>query len=185
MHTVFKTPSEKDIYSFFTSLSEDTLYNFTLYPGANTRNEALKLSRTLLKNKSQKIFGAFNEGKMIGFGILKFFLKKTRKHVCQFGMVINDLHQGRGYGKALGEHVISWAKKHNFKKVWLNVYSDNAKAIKLYKNLGFQREGIFMYDEYFENKPRHSLSMALFFDLDPCEERGKLWEDLSKTPVLR
>lgn len=179
-----KTPSEKDIYSFFLSLSDNTLYNFSLYPDANTKNVALKLSMTLLRDKNQKIFGAFDGEKMVGLGILKFFAKKTRKNVCQFGMVINDLYQGMGYGKLLGERIISWAKENNFKKIWLTVYSDNIRGIMLYKKLGFQREGIFMYDEYFGNKPRHSLSMAIFLDRDPSDERRKLWESLSKTLAL-
>lgn len=185
MSTIVRTPSKKDICSFFLSLSDNTLYNFSLYPDANTKIEALKLSSALLKDKNQKIFGVFDEKKMVGFGILKFFSKKTRKRVCQFGMVINDLYQGMGYGKILGERMISWAKEANFKKIWLTVYSENIRAIKLYKKLGFQKEGIFMYDEYFGNTPRHSLSMALFFDKDPAKEREELWENLSRMLVLR
>lgn len=185
MPIIIRTPLERDIYSFFLSLSDNTLYNFSLYEDANTKNKALMLSGTLLRDKNQKIFGVFDGEKMVGFGILKFFSKKTRKHVCQLGIVINDSYQGMGYGKDLGDKMINWAKENNFKKIWLTVYNDNIRAIKLYKKLGFQREGIFMYDEYFGNKPRHSLSMALFFDRNPAEERGKLWENLSKTLALR
>ena len=38
----------------------------------------------------------------------------------------------------------------------------------MYNNLGFEIEGIFMYDEYFEGKPRHVVSMALFLS-DDCK----------------
>ena len=184
MSAIIKTPLEKDIYSFFLSLSNDTLYNFSHYPDANTKKEALRLSVTILKDKNQRIFGAFDGEKMVGFGILKFFSKKTRKQVCQLGIVISDLYQGMGYGKTLCERMTGWAKENDFKKIWLTVYNDNVKEIKIYKKLGFQIEGIFMYDEYFGDKPRHSLSMGLFFDRDPDEERRKIWESLSKTLAL-
>lgn len=176
MSLIIKSPTEKDIYSFFTSLSDGVLYNFTLYPHANTKQVTLKLSKTLPKDKTQKIFGAFENGKMVGFGNLRFFPKETMKHVCQFGIVISDSNQGKGYGKMLSTKMIDWAMKNKFKKIWLNVYSDNPKAIGLYKTLGFQIEGIFMYNEYFVDKPRHTISMALFFDCNPFQERKKLWK---------
>lgn len=184
MRTIIKTPSEKDIYNFFSSLSDRTLCNFTLYTNANNLKVALGLSRALLKEKNQKIFGLFEREKMVGFGILKFFAKKSREYVCQLGMVIGDAYQQKGYGKNLIKFMIGWAKTNGYKKIWLNVYSDNIRAIKLYKNFGFQKEGIFMYDECFKGKFRHSISLALFFEVDPREERRKLWEDLSKTLVL-
>lgn len=181
MPIIIRTPSKKDIYSFFITLSNNVLYNFSLFPNANTKDVALELSNTLLKNKTHKIYGLFEDNKMVGFGILKFLPKETMKTVCQFGIVISDLSQGKGYGKILSKHMISWAEKNNFKKIWLTVYSDNERAIKLYTQLGFQTEGIFMYNEYFKETPRNSLSMALFFDIDPRLERKKLWERLSKT----
>jgi RimJ/RimL family protein N-acetyltransferase len=180
MHMKIKSPSEKDIYSFFLSLSDNVLYNFSLYPNANTKKVASKLSKTLLIEKSQKIFGIFEKDQMVGFGILKFLPKETRKCVCQFGLVISDLYQNKGFGKALAKYMIDWAKENNFKKIWLTVYSDNTRAIKLYNELGFQMEGIFMYNEYFNEEPRHSLSLALFFNENPRIERKLLWESLSE-----
>lgn len=185
MSIITKTPTDKDIYSFFLSLSDNDLYNFSLYPNANTRRVALKLSKTILKDKSQKIFGLFKEGEMIGFGILKFLPKPTMKQICNFGLVITTIHQGRGYGFTLAKSMIHWAKQNNYKKIWLTAYSENIRAIKLYKKLGFQMEGIFMYNEYFGETPRHALSMALFFDLNPVNERKKLWQHLSKTLSLQ
>lgn len=185
MRTTIKTPSEEDIYIFFLSLSDQTLYNFTLYPNSNNPKVALGLSKTLLKEKNQKIFGLFRKEEMVGFGILKFFAKKSRLHICQLGIAIGDQHQRKGYGNNLLKNMTDWAKKNKYEKIWLNVYSDNIRAIKLYRDFGFQREGIFMYDEYFKNKPRHSISMALFFNVDPHKERRKLWENLSKTLALR
>jgi ribosomal protein S18 acetylase RimI-like enzyme len=180
MSIKIKTPSEQDIYSFFTSLQSDELYNFTFYQDANNPVVALQLSNTILKDNSMKIFGIFNGTKMIGYGHLKFLTKDTMRHVCQFGLVVHSGNQGKGYGKMLTNHMITWAEKNGFKKIWLTVYSDNITALKLYDKLGFQIEGIFMYNEYFKNLPRHAVSMALFFDANPIAERQKLTKQISE-----
>jgi RimJ/RimL family protein N-acetyltransferase len=56
----------------------------------------------------------------------------------------------------------AWKKK--YKKIWLTVFSDNTRALVMYKNLGFKIEGIFMNDEMVNKKYRHVVSMALFHD---------------------
>lgn len=180
-----KLPKEEDLFNFFKNLDEETLYNFSLYPNANDSREAKRLSKSLLKEKNQKIFGSFSENKMTGYGILRFFPKETKKSICNLGIVTSKEFRGRGYGTMLANEMIKWAKKNNFKKIWLTVYSDNLKAINFYSKLDFQMEGIFMYDEYFGDRARHCVSMALFFNNNPKNERKKLWENLSKMPALR
>ena len=43
--------------------------------------------------------------------------------------------------------MIKTAWKKNLKKIWLSVFSDNIPAQKIYRNLGFELEGIFLDDE--------------------------------------
>src|SRR4030067_2487322 len=164
MSLVIKKPSSSQIYSFFISLSDTALYNFSIYPRANRKSVALRLSKALPKDKFQKIFGAFYMGKMVGYSFLKFSPKSTDKNICQFGIVIGESYQGKGYGDVLSKKTIDWAKNNKFKKIWLTVYSDNLGVFKLYKKIGFQTEGIFMYNWYSHGKFRHTISMALFFD---------------------
>ena len=47
-------------------------------------------------------------------------------------------------------------------KIYLNVFSDNENAIKLYKKLGFEQEA-FLREEIFKNgKFKNVIRMALF-----------------------
>jgi len=180
MSIKIKIPTEGNIYHFFLSLSDKVLYDFNPYPDANSKIGAKMLSQTLLKDKSQKIFGIFDGKKMAGFGFLKASPKETMKEVCQFGVVINEQYQGLGYGRTLSKGMVESAKKNHIKKIWLTVFSDNNRAINLYKSLGFGIEGIFMRNENFGKIRRHVISMALFFDGDPEKERKELWDKVSK-----
>jgi RimJ/RimL family protein N-acetyltransferase len=178
-----KHPKEKDLCSFFENLDDETLYYFSLYPNINKQSEAKIISKLILKDKNQKVFGYFIKNNMIGYGILRFFSKETKKSICNLGIVISKNFQNQGIGKELADYMIYWAKKNDYKKIWLTVYADNLKAIRFYSKLGFQPEGIFMYDEYFGNNVRNSISMALFFGHNPLNERKKIWENLSKMLV--
>jgi len=50
-----------------------------------------------------------------------------------------------GIGRKLMESIIQWAQNNPaIEKVFLNVFSTNQKAIRLYKYLGFREEGRFI-----------------------------------------
>lgn len=166
------------------SLEDDVFFMFNVYPNMNQKTNAKKLSKKLSSDKTQKVLGVFDQDIMIGFGFIKFSIKGSMKNICNLGIVINQMYQSKGYGKKLSGFMIDWAKKNNFKKIWLTVYSDNTKALKLYKSLGFQIEGLFMNNEYFYNVPRHVISMALFIDKNPKNERIILWKRLEKEFAL-
>ncbi len=46
--------------------------------------------------------------------------------------------QGKGFGKLLLEHFIEICKNKNTKKIFLEVSTDNKKAVNLYKRYGFK-----------------------------------------------
>ena len=46
--------------------------------------------------------------------------------------------QGKGFGKLLLEHFIKTCKNKNAKKIFLEVSTDNKKAVNLYKRYGFK-----------------------------------------------
>jgi len=72
----------------------------------------------------------------------------------------------------------AWAKK--IEKIWLTVYHDNLNAYKIYKELGFEVEGIFLYDEKFRGEFKHKISMAIFKKHSNNEsERKKILEYLN------
>lgn len=76
-------------------------------------------------------------------GDLKLLRRKGRlAHVADLGMAVHDDYQGQSIGTALMEAAIDMADNWlNLKRVELDVYTDNARAINLYKNFGFEIEG--------------------------------------------
>ncbi|HMQ51046.1 MAG TPA: GNAT family N-acetyltransferase [Anaerolineae bacterium] len=68
--------------------------------------------------------------------------RPRRRHVGQIGMAVRDDWQGRGVGTALMQAAVDLADKWlNLTRLELNVFTDNALAIRLYEKFGFTIEG--------------------------------------------
>ena len=81
-------------------------------------------------------------GKAIGMIGLHPADSPRRAHTASIGMAVHDAYAGRGAGSALMAAVVDQADKWlNLKRLELNVYADNARAIALYDRFGFEREG--------------------------------------------
>ena len=69
--------------------------------------------------------------------------KDRLAHVASLGMAVHDDYQDRGIGTALMEAVLDMADNWlNLKRVELDVYTDNLRAVHLYKKFGFEIEGV-------------------------------------------
>jgi putative acetyltransferase len=65
-----------------------------------------------------------------------------RRHVGQLGMAVRDDWQGKGAGSALMQAAVDLADRWlNLTRLELEVYTDNAPAMALYKKFGFEIEG--------------------------------------------
>jgi len=59
-------------------------------------------------------------------------------HVANAGFMVDPGHGGRGVGRALGEHVIAWARSSGYRAIQFNaVVETNARAVGLWRSLGF------------------------------------------------
>jgi RimJ/RimL family protein N-acetyltransferase len=64
------------------------------------------------------------------------------RHVGEFGITVIGSHWGRGIGRLLLEQLLAWAEEGGVvRKINLRVHPDNARAIALYRSLGFVTEG--------------------------------------------
>ena len=60
-------------------------------------------------------------------------------HVATASFVVAAEARGRGVGRALGEHVIDWARDNGYRAVQFNaVVETNTVAVRLWQSLGFQ-----------------------------------------------
>ncbi|MBA4602651.1 GNAT family N-acetyltransferase [Thermoactinomyces mirandus] len=78
-------------------------------------------------------------------GMLDFELSPRKKfcHQGSFGMSIQEAFTNKGIGGLLIKTLLAWAEKDNrVEKVSLEVFSNNRRAIHVYKKYGFTEEGI-------------------------------------------
>ena len=60
-------------------------------------------------------------------------------HVATASFMVAPAARGRGVGRALGEHVVAWARAQGFRAMQFNaVVETNAAAVALWRSLGFQ-----------------------------------------------
>ena len=152
---------KNDFEKMLLELSEKTLDDFT-YFGKISKKNVKKIALSEFKDDRKIRFFIFLENKLIGYSFLSKFPRKTKKHVCTYGIVISDKWQGKGFGYQICKHMINIAWKKKFEKIWLTTYYDNKSALRIYKKLGFIVEGIFINEEKIHGKPRHVISMGLF-----------------------
>lgn len=71
-------------------------------------------------------------------GLVIFYANDTVKSKGFIPLVaIRENFQGRGLGKLLMTETLKTIKKNGMQKVLINTWSQNVRAISLYKNLGF------------------------------------------------
>ena len=82
------------------------------------------------------------DGKVIGsIGIRRG--KDRLAHVAGLGMSVHDEYQNRGIGTALMRAILDMTDNWlNIRRVELDVYTDNLRAVHLYKKFGFEIEGV-------------------------------------------
>jgi GNAT superfamily N-acetyltransferase len=60
-------------------------------------------------------------------------------HVATASFMVSPAAQGRGVGRALGEHVLAWARAEGYRSMQFNaVVESNTAAVRLWRDLGFE-----------------------------------------------
>ncbi|HEU4676173.1 MAG TPA: N-acetyltransferase [Motilibacteraceae bacterium] len=63
-------------------------------------------------------------------------------HVATASFMVDPAQRGRGLGRALGEHVLAWAREQGYRGMQFNaVVETNAPAVALWRALGFEVVG--------------------------------------------
>ncbi len=79
----------------------------------------------------------------IGFGYLEGGKRQRTHHCANLGIGVLKEYSNLGIGKAIMSELIRYAtESESIAKIELQVRKDNANAIKLYKDTGFEVEGI-------------------------------------------
>ncbi|MEI6857092.1 GNAT family N-acetyltransferase [Psychrilyobacter sp.] len=111
-------------------------------------SNAIKNSiRNLSTSKNSIMLIAELNNKIIGLASIKGSDKIRMDHVGDLSITILKDYWGQGIGKKMIDFLLEWARNNEFLyKVNLKVRHDNLKAIKIYKDFGFTKEGILLDD---------------------------------------
>jgi len=92
-------------------------------------------------SETSNYFVVMKNNKMIGCIGFNGNTARKMKHYGTIGISVLKEYWGRGIATALLEKLISWSKEKGIKKINLDVFENNERAIKLYEKFGFKLEG--------------------------------------------
>jgi L-amino acid N-acyltransferase YncA len=85
---------------------------------------------------------AFEDDEVLGTATMGPNRPGRGSHIATAGFMVGPAARGRGVGRALGEHMLSWAKEQGYLGVQFNaVVETNDAAVRLWQSLGFEIVG--------------------------------------------
>lgn len=114
---------------------------------------AVSLAKVYVKPDGDKVnylpFAIYEEEQgMIGF-VMHAYVEDTDDMYWINGFIIDEKHQGKGYGRAALRKMVNWIinQYSQCKEVRLTVHKENDAARQLYKSFGFVEAGEFDEEE--------------------------------------
>ncbi|MCG9628427.1 GNAT family N-acetyltransferase [Vibrio mediterranei] len=95
-------------------------------------------------NDNQHNFVAVeSDGKLLGHLAINTTEKPRLQHSASFGVAVAKAYRGKGVGRFLMEHLLSYCDDElNLIRLELEMHANNDAALALYKSFGFEIEGI-------------------------------------------
>lgn len=84
------------------------------------------------------------DGRVAGMAnaLLTVSTAEGKRVVLLEDVIVSAGCRGRGYGRALVEHVVAWARAHDLPRITLLADRNNAAALAFYARLGFERSAM-------------------------------------------
>lgn len=104
------------------------------------RDKQLAGLKLILDERSTgRLFVLRVDGSVAGMAnaLLTVSTAEGRRVVLLEDLIVGAAWRGRGYGRALVDHVVAWARAEGMPRVTLLADRDNAAALAFYQRLGF------------------------------------------------
>jgi RimJ/RimL family protein N-acetyltransferase len=127
---------------------------------AEPEPDTLHFVKSNLENGNPMMVALAGE-KVIGWCDVRREFFPSRAHRGTLGMGLLPEWRGRSVGRRLLEATLAQARRSGFKRIELDVYADNPRAIALYEKAGFVREGIVRDASLIDSVFRDAILMAI------------------------
>jgi RimJ/RimL family protein N-acetyltransferase len=128
-----------------------------------TDQEKEWISSFLIHENSLLLIAEY-ENQIIGNIDLTGNRRKIMEHTAMIGMGMLKEWRNSGLGTALLETTIEWAKQNPILElIWLHVYTENKVALRLYKKLGFEENGIIK--NFFKQNGKYYDNLTMIMDV--------------------
>lgn len=152
-----------DAGAFARTMSDSAVYPSLLQlPLTDAAFWRHRLTEMLAPGKTDLLLVAEVGGEVVGnAGLHAASAAVRRRHVGSIGMAVSPSAQRRGVGSALMVSLLDYADNWaHMLRVELEVYTDNAAAIALYRRFGFEIEGTHRCDTLRDGRFVDSHTMA-------------------------
>lgn len=96
----------------------------------------------LLGPPDRTVVAVDDDGTVLGSAKMNRNHLGPASHIASASFIVAPEHSGRGVGRALGEHVLDWARAAGYRAMQFNaVVETNTRAIALWRSLGFEVVG--------------------------------------------
>ncbi|MCT2535477.1 GNAT family N-acetyltransferase [Aquibacillus koreensis] len=103
------------------------------------------------------------KGRIVGFSRCEGNALKRTAHKVEFGVCVLKDYWGHAIGRNLLKESIHWVETVGITKMTLQVLETNAKAITMYKQFGFEVEGVLKKDKLLsDGNYYHTIVMGRF-----------------------
>ncbi len=96
----------------------------------------------MLRRNGSPQFVAVDGTRVVGWCDITRNERRCFDHCGRLGMGVHGSYRRKGIGEALLRAAVGRAREIGLERIELEVFADNAPAIRLYEKMGFEREGI-------------------------------------------
>jgi ribosomal-protein-alanine N-acetyltransferase len=130
-------------------------------------NYSIEMLEDFLKDVEKKdiyFWGIHLKENNLHIGNIKIDPVNLKHGIAEYGIMMGRKSEwGKGYAKEATIQIINYCfNEPGIRKITLGVITDNASAFKLYKNIGFEIEGIYKNHGFYNGKYCDVARMALF-----------------------
>lgn len=158
-----KEKDAKKVLTAFQEIARTSKWLLTAPEEApKTVGHELKFVRRQLRSVNSHLALMEMKGEVVGVVGAEGGNKRRNSHVAVVGLAIRKKWRGKGIGKEAMKYIVSWAKGAGLKKLRLGVVAQNTVAQKLYRSMGFKREGRFKRELKIGGRYYDTIEMAKF-----------------------